>query len=200
MDCNWIGFIVVVEFNRRYLWDTTTATLNGIPFLERKVYQKVTPQGQRTDAKNLKTNYWGDVLEMGDKLQISTGRIFFEQQTELVDYPANLFFFHIPGLTCTSRTTHHRNLMAPPPKSPPRKYKAVLRENTPPWKRTWQCKHHHLKMYLLWRMVICHCHISFRGVLGKLLPQIDPFPRSKRSTLWAVASSPGVNLQCVHFV
>ena len=109
-------------------------------------------------------------------------------------------FFHIPGLTCTSRTTHHRNLMAPPPKSPPRKYKAVLRENTPPWKRTWQCKHRHLKMYLLWRMVICHCHISFRGVLGKLLPQIDPFPRSKRSTLWAVASSPGVNLQCVHFV
>lgn len=61
--------------------------------MERKVYQKVTPQGQRTDAKNLKTNYWGDVLEMGDKLQISTGRIFFEQQTELVDYPANLFFF-----------------------------------------------------------------------------------------------------------
>lgn len=87
-----------------------------------------------------------------------------------------------------------------PPKSPPRKYKTVLRENTPPWKRTWQCKHRHLKMYLLWRMVICHCHISFRGVLGKLLPQIDPFPRSKRSThteQWPVR--PG-NLQCVHFV
>lgn len=64
--------------------------------MERKVYQKVTPQGQRTDAKNLKTNYWGDVLEMGDKLQISTGRIFFEQQTELVDYPTNLFFFSHP--------------------------------------------------------------------------------------------------------
>ena len=32
------------------------------------------------------------------------------------------YFFHIPGdagvLTCTSRTTHHSNLMAPPPKSP----------------------------------------------------------------------------------
>ena len=46
----------------------------------------------------------------------------------------------------------------------------------PPWKPTWQWKNNNLKMYLVLKMVIFHCHVFFRGCIPPKWWSIQSLP------------------------
>ena len=52
-----------------------------------------------------------------------------------------------------------------------------------PRKQTWQWKNNNLKMYLLSKMVIVHCHVSFRGCTPKVQKQLNHKLGCKQKTV-----------------
>ena len=60
---------------------------------------------------------------------------------------------------------------------PNEKYLMILSNLTHPWKLIWQLKSNPLKMYLLFEMMMFHCHVSFRE--GK------PWSRNVDKTYWS---------------